>query len=300
MVLIMKSKLMSFILLLMLMPSTVFLTGFSVCSVCITDEMNNVQKNYYSGRDITNALKLALEYTRTNASKSNSLTIHISKGDYSVSNTLHLTSFTTIDLGESRLINANKQRGNIFKSPEDKVYTKYSSLVDCVIKNGTLDGNYNQNKSCILRLCHSKNVLIENVSMCNNYYSHHCELAACEDVIFKNCFFSGQVSDLNISSSEAIQLDILDRVHFFGFTGYDNTMNNNIIIDSCAFKNVYRGVGTHNFFRDMYQTNITITNCEFENITDCAVSSVNFKNVLFKNNKYINCKYSVFLRDNGK
>lgn len=296
----MKNRIISFLMLLLLLPSALFSSGFSICSVCVTDESNNVEKNYYSGRDITNALKFALEYTKNNASSGNRLIIHISEGDYSVSETLHLTSFTTIDLGNARLINSNKGRGNIFKSPEDKPYPLYSSLTECVIKNGTLDGNYNQNKSCVLRLCHSRNVIIENVEMCNNYYSHHCELAACENVSFKSCRFNGQVSDLNLSSSEAIQIDILDKVHFCGFTCYDNTMNNNISIENCVFKNVYRGIGTHNYFRDMYQTSITVIGCRFENITDCAISSVNFKNVLFKNNKYINCKYSVFLRDNGK
>ena len=38
----------------------------------------------------------------------------------------------------------------------------------------------------------------------------------------------------------------------------------------------------------------------FENITDCAISAVNFKNIEVKGNKFLNCKYSAFYRDNGK
>ncbi|MGN1123641.1 MAG: hypothetical protein ACI4RR_04800, partial [Eubacterium sp.] len=145
-----------------------------------------------------------------------------------------------------------------------------------------------------------ENIIIENITFLNNYFSHHAELAACRNVVFRGCTFKGQVSNLNVSSSEAIQIDILDKVHFYGFTSYDNTMNENITVEGCYFKNVYRGVGTHNYFKSLYHNGISINSCIFENITDCAVSAVNFKNVSIKNNKYINCKYSVFWRDNGK
>ena len=45
---------------------------------------------------------------------------------------------------------------------------------------------------------------------------------------------------------------------------------------------------------------LKILNCTFENITDCAISAVNFKNIEVKGNKFLNCKYSAFYRDNGK
>lgn len=296
----MKKKILSLLLILSLVPFVLLSVGFSKCTVTIKNENGEILESYYSTNNITKSLKRAFEYTAKNASADNLLIISIAKGSYDVKETIHLSSYTTLDLGNARLINSNRKRGNILKSPEDKPYPKYSSLTECVIKNGTLDGNYNTNQSCILRLCHCKNILIENVSFLNNYYSHHAELAASKNVTFRNCSFSGQVSDLNISSSEAIQIDILDKVHFYGFTCYDNTMNDSITVENCLFKNVYRGVGTHNYFKNLYQTNIKITGCTFENITDCGISAVNFENVLFKNNNYINCKYSVFLRDNGK
>lgn len=274
--------------------------GFTICSVRVLNENGETIKSYYSTADITTALSRAFDYTSKNANKNNILTVKISKGTYNVKSTVHLSSYTVVDLNYSVIKNANFKRGNIFKSPEDKIYPKYSSLTQCSIINGTLDGNYNRNRSCILRLCHSNNIKIYNVTFLNNYFSHHAELAACQNVTFFNCTFNGQVSDLNISSSEAIQIDILDRIHFYGFTSYDNTMNDNITIEKCTFKNVYRGVGTHNYFKDMYQTNITIIDCTFQNITDCAISAVNFKNIKFTNNKFLNCKYSAFYRDNGK
>ena len=138
-----------------------------------------------------------------------------------------------------------------------------------------------------MRLCHAKNIKIQNVVFLNNYYSHHAELAACQNVTFLNCTFNGQYSNLMLNSSEAIQIDILDKVHFYGFTSYDNTMNDSITVENCVFKN-------------LYQTNIKIIACTFENITDCAISAVNFKNIEFTDNKFLNCKYSVFYRDNGK
>ncbi len=297
---ILKKRILSLMLIALVIPNVLLSYGFSVSAVEIKNEYSKIVKSYYSSKNITSALKTALDYTRKNASEKNLLTISLLNGTYEVKETLHLTSYTVIDLNNSKLINTNRERGNIFKSPEDKEYPQYSSLTQCVIKNGTLDGNYNQNKSCILRLCHSENVIVENISFLNNYFSHHAELAACRNVVFRGCTFRGQVSNLNVSSSEAIQIDILDRIHFYGFTSYDNTMNERITVENCYFKNVYRGVGTHNYFKGLYHNGVNINACVFENITDCAVSAVNFKNVSIKNNKYINCKYSVFWRDNGK
>lgn len=296
----MKYKLKSLFLCLVLIFSIFFSYGFTVCSVFVVDEQGETLKSYYSSADITTALSRALAYTKNYASPSNFLTVKLSRGNYNVKNTLFLTSYTTIDLNNALIKNANFKRGNIFKSPEDKAYPKYSSLNECVVKNGTLDDNFNRNKSCILRLCHSKNIKIQNVTFLNNYYSHHAELAACQNVTFLNCTFNGQYSNLLVNSSEAIQIDILDKVHFYGFTSYDNTMNDGITVENCVFKNVYRGVGTHNYFKNLYQTNIKIIGCVFENITDCAISAVNFKDFEFSNNKFLNCKYSAFYRDNGK
>ncbi len=295
-----KNKLTSFFMCTVLCLCIFLSYGFTICSVCVIDDRGEVQKSYYSSSDITTAFSRALDYTKNYASKYNPLTVKISRGNYNVKNTIFLTSFTTIDLNGALIKNANFNRGNIFKSPEDKAYPKYSSLSQCIIKNGTLDGNFNRNKSCILRLCHAKNIKIQNVTFLNNYYSHHAELAACKNVTFLNCTFNGQYSNLNVNSSEAIQIDILDKVHFFGFTSYDNTMNDGITVENCVFKNVYRGVGTHNYFKNLYQTNIKITGCTFENITDCAISAVNYKNIEFSDNKFLNCKYSAFYRDNGK
>lgn len=295
-----NKRIISLLMIFSLLPFVIISAGSSKSTVSVLNENGDILENYYSSNNITQSLKRAFDYTRNNASDENLLTIRIEKGSYDVKETIHLSSYTTLDLGGARLINSNRKRGNILKSPEDRPYPKYTSLTESIIKNGILDGNFNTNQSCMLRLCHCKNVIIENVTFLNNYYSHHAELAASENVTFRDCSFSGQVSDLNISSSEAIQIDILDKVHFQGFTCYDNTMNKNITVENCIFKNVYRGVGTHNYFKDLYQSGITIKGCTFENITDCAISAVNFENVLFKNNNYINCKYSVFLRDNGK
>jgi hypothetical protein len=296
----MKNKIASVILLISLLPFSFISTGFALNTVTVRTAQGKTLRTYYSSSNITPQLGRALEYTASNATADNVLTIRIQRGKYDVRDTLYLTSHTLIDLNGSTLCNRNYKKGNIFKSPIDREYHGYSSLKDLTVINGTLDGNFNLNKSCIMRLCHCENIRIKNVSFLNNYYSHHCELAASRNVIFENCSFIGQVSDLNVSSSEALQLDILDRVHFSGFRCYDNTMNRDITVNRCYFKNVYRGIGTHNFFRDLYQNNIKIVGCTFQNIRDCAVSCVNLKNYDISDNRFLNCGYSVFLRINGK
>ena len=153
-----KNKLTS-IFMCVVLALCIFLSyGFTICSVCVIDDRGEVIKSYYSSSDITTALSRALDYTKNYASKYNPLTVKISRGNYNVKNTIFLTSFTTVDLNGAYIKNANFNRGNIFKSPEDKAYPRYSSLCECIIKNGTLDDNFNRNRSCILRLCHAKNI----------------------------------------------------------------------------------------------------------------------------------------------
>ena len=83
-----------------------FSYGFTICSVCVINENKNVLKSYYSTSDITTALSRALDYTKNNANKYNFLTIRISKGVYNVKKTLHLSSYTAIDLNKSFIKNA--------------------------------------------------------------------------------------------------------------------------------------------------------------------------------------------------
>ncbi len=63
---------------------------------------------------------------------------------------------------------------------------------------------------------------------------------------------------------------------------------------------MYIGEWEHIIILKIFIKRIKILNCTFENITDCAISAVNFKNIEVKGNKFLNCKYSAFYRDNGK
>lgn len=96
----MKNKLTSLLMCIIFASCIFFSYGFTICSVCVINENKNVLKSYYSTSDITTALSRALDYTKNNANKYNFLTIRISKGVYNVK-TLHLSSYTTIDLNKS-------------------------------------------------------------------------------------------------------------------------------------------------------------------------------------------------------
>ena len=133
-----KNKLTS-ILMCVVLALCIFLSyGFTICSVCVIDDRGEVIKSYYSSSDITTALSRALDYTKNYASKYNPLTVKISRGNYNVKNTIFLTSFTTVDLNGAYIKNANFNRGNIFKSPEDKAYPRYSSFCECMIDRNSV------------------------------------------------------------------------------------------------------------------------------------------------------------------
>lgn len=256
---------------------------FAGDGICVLDEAGNQVTSFaVEDRDVTAPLIKAFFYTRAHASADRLLTIRVPQGEYDVSKGITLSSYTTLDLQDVTLYNANAGKGNIFLSPrvdaDGKICGGYAALVHFLMLGGTLDyAPGNQNGSCLMRIAHGDGLLFSHVSFLNNYNSHHVEIAACRNTVFDGCTFSGQTSDYKKSSSEALQIDILEeQSHFSGFSAYDGTMNQNITVKNCTFRNVVCGVGTRSAFVGKYQKNITITRNRFEGIGAAAIVCTNF------------------------
>lgn len=294
----MKSKVVSSIISLVILVTCIF--PFSATNVFAADGIqildsgsNTVQEipvDAFASNDITEPLKQALQYCAQNANEQNVLTIKMPAGEYSITKTNIATSNTVLDLTNgTKIYNNCAGRGNIINSPSG--YYGYSGLTNFTVRGGELTYSAeNGNESTLSRIAHASNVRFENVSFTNGYMSHFVEVAGSTNVVFNGCTFDGFLGDLTSSSCEAIQIDILEEEeHFSGFPYYDGTMNSNITVENCTFKNLVSGVGTKSMFHSYYQKNITIRNNTFTNLTGSAISCTAFVNTNIYGNTITDC-----------
>ncbi|MFR5876548.1 MAG: right-handed parallel beta-helix repeat-containing protein [Eubacterium sp.] len=243
-----------------------------------------------NGNDISDALDNAFSYCRKHADKNNEYIIKTPQGEFNTTKSICLTSYTTLDMSNgTTLVNAPKGAGNIFLSPNG--VGGYEGLVGFSMTGGTLTyADDNKNGNCLVRIAHTRDITFDSVSFTNNYQSHDVEIAGCKNVLFNKCVFDGQNSDLSVTSSEALQIDILEETkHFTKMGPYDGTMNKDIVISECTFKNLVRGLGTHSSYAGHYQSGIKVINNIFENISSTAITFFNYINSEISGNRIINC-----------
>ncbi|MCD7796813.1 MAG: hypothetical protein LUG95_04155 [Clostridiales bacterium] len=150
-----------------------------------------------------------------------------------------------------------------------------------------------------MTLFRATNVTIKNVTMTNVKNGHHLAIAGCSKVPITNCTFSKHYkSSSNTDSLEAVHLDILQKERFPGLASksYDGTMNKNITVENCKFKNVDRGAGTHSIFTGKYMSNIAIKNNKFTNIKGYTIQGSGYINSIITGNKIKNCGAGIYFR----
>lgn len=298
-------KITSLFLSLILLASSLFVGGinaFADTFISITDANGNSKKTIAIVDDITDELVSAFDYCKINSTANNVYVINIPNGAFEIKDTIFPCDNTTVKLNkDTTLINAINGRGNIFCST--KYATKYNGLTNFSVIGGTMTyASDNKNESVLLRFAHCKDILIKDVSFLNGYMSHFIEIAASKDVLFEGCSFEGFEGDIKKSSSEAIQIDILEETtHFASMPEYDGTMNDNITVNNCVFKNLISGVGTNSIYEGYYQTNIKVTNNTFTNLSGIAVNAFSYVDSEISNNTMKNCgtgiKYFIMKTD---
>lgn len=246
----------------------------------------------FEGNEISYALNDAFSFCRDNASASTPATIAVPTGEYSVEKVIRVADYTTLNLTGVTLVKGNTGDKNVLMSPN--YYNPaggYGALSKFSLIGGTLKYSDDYDKShCLIRIAHANSIVIDGTSFMNSVDSHDIEIAACNNFVIKNCLFSGQKVYAGQTSLEALQIDILEEAqHFVGMAPYDDTMNNNITVQNCKFKDLYRAVGTHSSFEGLYQTGINIINNRFENITSTAITCSNYINSKITGNTLIGC-----------
>lgn len=288
----MKKKIISFALgIALLISSLSATTVYAAGEIEVVDSTSyTVQSFPVDTTDITEPLRLALDYCSLNASEYNILTIKIPAGVYCINKTNIASSNTVLDLTEgATILNDCPGRGNIINSPSG--YYGYDGLKNFTVRGGELGyTDENANESTLSRIAHANGVRFENVKFTNGFISHFVEVAGSTNVVFDGCVFDGFIGDLSSSSCEAIQIDILEEYeHFSGFPYYDATMNSNVTVQNCTFTNIVSGVGTKSLFHGYYQNNITIKNNTFTNLTGTAIYCSGYTNCDISGNTITNC-----------
>lgn len=239
--------------------------------------------------DIANVLNKALTLARDNATVEKPYYITVPKGSYQLSKTIKIYSNTHLFLDGVSLKRCFS-KGAMLKCGSQK-YSKpgYDAYQNISVNGGTFDGNcangpyaYSSNTFSMLRFGHARNISLNNITLCNNTGSHHIELGGVDGAYITNCNFYGyrQADNSNrAKAKEAIQIDIIHSSEIFpSYAPYDDTPCQNISITGCTFKNLSRGIGTHNAVIGIYYNGINITNNTFENIQDQAILASSFKN----------------------
>lgn len=233
-------------------------------------------------------------------------TLELSRGTYTITNTLYVPSNVTIKLKDGVKIVKGKKTGtskfsaskSIFqfcgysKSSKKGVYKKYNGESNIsLIGEGTVTINMNYDKDAVgIMMCHNRNIKITGITFQNMYSGHFIEMDASNTVIVKNCTFKNHKDSEN-NNKEAINLDTPDR-NTNGFhadwSSYDKTANENVTISNCSFMNLERSIGTHKYSQNKLHTNIKILNNTITNCDQDAIRVMNWKEPIIKENTITN------------
>lgn len=166
----------------------------------------------------------------------------------------------------------------------------YDGSENITIRNLTFDGLNRATGLTLIGIAHAKNIKIENCVFKNLHQWHMIELNACLNTQILGCSFYNY-GTIGENATEVIQLDsMISSSQFPWFGSYDGVGNENILIDSCYFKNVgAKCIGGHSFKAGSLQKNITISNCNFYD-AQTAININDFENLKVINNNGFSCR----------
>lgn len=166
----------------------------------------------------------------------------------------------------------------------------YNGSENITIRNLTFDGLNRSTGLTLIGIAHAKNIKIENCVFKNLHNWHMIELNACLNAQILKCSFSNY-GTIGENATEVIQLDsMISSTQFPWFGSYDGVGNQNILIDSCYFRNIgNKCIGGHSFKQGSLQKNVTISNCNFNDV-QTAININDFENLKIVNNNGYSCR----------
>ena len=148
----------------------------------------------------------------------------------------------------------------------------------------------------LVPLCHRKNIAFKNVTLKGNCLSHIMEFADINGLTFSGCTISGNSKGTLVQPKEAVELDVADPAAVPSSAPFNGKGCHNVLFEKCTFKNVARGVGSHNFLEGSVEIenpsfrNVTFRNNTFKNCEGEGIFILHMKNVTISGNKIIGAK----------
>ena len=271
------------------MAAVILLTSLAVCPVSFSGATKydiTVSDGKYD------TLQDALYAAKEKGTAKHPYTIHVTK-NVKLIDCLRVFSYTHIyaDKGVKyiKAFNDSVQKYVVrFGEPGSAVSKYYYK--DIIFQGGIWDGNGKKtsDKSCFFKLMHGKNIKLKNLTIQNVAGGHEAEIAACDNVKILGCTFQNHISTGGDGAGEALQIDVnLNETTNVG--KFDKYQNNNFVVYNCTFKNLERGVGSHNTIEGIYFKNMKITKNRFYNCRDYAIMCMNYRNSQIYSNTIKDC-----------
>lgn len=261
-----------------------------------------IELDVENGSDIGAVLNYTLyDASQQAAETGTTVTVKVPAGTYTLGQTLHMFSNTTLDVTGCTLksdntfhnlliLATNGTYKGINEFNSSSAAKGYTSCENIKIKGGTWVGS-NKNNATLFRLAHAKNVTLEGMTITGgNYSSHQVETAAINGLYIRNCTFKDYkpINYLGKGHYECIQIDIPCSSKTYKSCYLDGTPTKNVEITGCKFTNVSRGLGTHSMLVGAYHSNIKITDNTFTNLQEEAIIALNYINCTIARNKIVN------------
>lgn len=237
-------------------------------------------------KDSASAIQKALNVGRDEASDTAQVIVRVPAGTYLISKPLKIYSNTRLILEDGATILKGFSQGCMLKNTMQYGGSGYDADRNIVIEGGTWDGNTSQYNDVYsfsnIRIAHASNVVFRNVTVLNNKNGHHLEIGGVRGLTVEGCYFSGYTGSL---LKEAIQLDVMNSEELFsGFAPFDDTPCDNVIIRSCTFRDLPRGIGSHSAVVGEYYTNVTIRDNTFDDISNICMVLYNYRRCTISGN----------------
>lgn len=243
----------------------------------------------------------ALERAFKDISDNNGGVIYINTGTYLMDRRIVVPSnIKIIGYGEVKFLRG--WGGGFFNlSDPDVAYKDYEGHHNITIEGITFDGNYENIDKIpsgafnFFNLIHNENIEFRKCKFRNSISYHVLDANGVKNLNVIDCIFEGYINKSTSRFKEAIQLSEITDDSIGGKGCFDGTPCRDVTVDRCTFRksdildSFEVAVGNHLSRHGVFQKNIRVSNCVFEDIQQTAIRPYTWQNVQVLNNEFKNC-----------
>ncbi len=266
------------------------------------------------------------------ATKSHPYKIVIAPGTYKTDQSVYLPGNTWLYAKGATIIGTDGGTGaqptSMIRNFETCTSSFYSGskagkslYVNNISRNIKIEGGTWKNLECksenalngaAIRFSNVRNLIISDVTIKCKKRQHIVEVADIKGMTMKGCSLSGNTVDnsasYNVQPKEALQLDVAiyikDKNPAFNYSKQTGKGCHNVIIKNNTFKNVARGLGSHNGTYGVVEskpyTNVTVQNNTVQKCAGEGIFAQHWSKCTIKNNTVKNARRAgIYLKESN-